>query len=95
MDDLGKIVMAIFGGIIVIAIVSVVVGRKSQAPAAIQSLGTALSSVVAAAVNPVSAASGFGGGAQVATTPSLSNAPFIGDFGSMSNLMDLGSRLGN
>lgn len=62
MSDAEQFLAAIFGGIITIAIVSVIVGQKSQAPAAISSFGTAISSVVAAAVNPVSANYGYGNG---------------------------------
>lgn len=70
MDDLTKIITAIFGGVIVIAIVSVIVGRKSQAPQAIQAIGSSIGNIVAAAVNPVSANYGYGSGSQAATSPS-------------------------
>lgn len=67
MDDISKIVVAFFGGIITVAIVSVIVSRKSQAPQAISAIGGAVSRVVAAAVNPVSQAYGYGNGSQTNT----------------------------
>lgn len=57
MGNLDKLVMAIFGGVIVLSIWSVVVSRKSQTPQVIQAASSALANVVAAAVNPVSTAS--------------------------------------
>lgn len=69
MDDITKILTAIFGGVIIVAIAAVIVGRKSQAPQAIQSIGSAIGNIVAAAVNPVSANYGYGAGQQVATSP--------------------------
>lgn len=54
MDNIEKLVMAIFGGIIVLSIWSVVVSKKSQTPQVIQAASSALANVVAAAVNPVS-----------------------------------------
>jgi hypothetical protein len=52
MDDLGRGFLVIFGGIVTIAIVSVIVGRNSQAPQALQAASGALAQIVAAAVNP-------------------------------------------
>ena len=69
MDDISKIIFAFFGGMITIALVSVVVSRKSQAPQAIQAVSSAIGNIVAAAVNPVSANFGYGSGSQAATTP--------------------------
>jgi len=53
-DDVGKGLATIFGGIIVIAVVSVIVGQKSQAPAAIQAASSAIAKIVQAAVSPAS-----------------------------------------
>jgi hypothetical protein len=72
MNDIGELIMVVLGGIITVAIVSVIVGKKSQAPQAIQSIGSSVANVIAAAVNPVSAAYGYGNGAQTATSPSSS-----------------------
>ncbi len=69
MDDFTKIITAILGLTAVIAIVSVVVSKRSQAPQAIQAIASGVSSIVAAAVNPVSASYGYGNGAQAATAP--------------------------
>lgn len=52
LNNLGSGALAIFGGVVTIAIISVIVGRNSQAPAVIQSASGALSQVIAAAVSP-------------------------------------------
>lgn len=52
-DRAGTIIMAIFGGIITIAIISVIISKKSQTPQVLQAASTALAKVVQAAVNPV------------------------------------------
>jgi flavin reductase (DIM6/NTAB) family NADH-FMN oxidoreductase RutF len=57
MDSVEKIVFAIFGGIITLAIIAVIVGKNSRAPEAIQAGGSFISNIVAAAVNPVNTAS--------------------------------------
>lgn len=83
MDDFTKIVTAIFGGVIIIAIAAVIVGRKSQAPQAIQSIGSAIGNIVAAAVNPVSANYGYGTGQQTGTSPAnLTASDLVSGFGS-------------
>lgn len=69
MDDFTKVLTAVFGGVVLIAIASVIVSRKSQAPQAIQSIGSAIGNIVASAVNPVSANYGYGAGGQTATSP--------------------------
>ena len=73
MDDITKILTAVFGGVIVIAIASVVVSHKSQAPQAIQAIGSSIGNIVAAAVNPVSANYGYGNGASPFSLPSSGN----------------------
>lgn len=70
MDDITKIITTFFGTIVIVAIVATIVGKKSQAPAAIQAIGSSLSSVVAAAVNPVSANYGYGNGGSTFSSPS-------------------------
>jgi hypothetical protein len=70
MDDFTKIITAIFGGVVLIAIAAEIVSRKSQAPQAIQSIGSAIGNIVASAVNPVSANYGYGSGGQAGTSPS-------------------------
>jgi hypothetical protein len=49
MDDVTKVVTAIFGGVITLAIISTIIGRNSKAPAAIQATASAVGTVVAAA----------------------------------------------
>lgn len=72
MDDLTKIITAIFGTVALVAIVSVIVSRRSQAPQAIHAIGSAIGNVVAAAVNPVSANYGYGNGASAFSLPTAS-----------------------
>ena len=62
-------VLAVAGGIIAIAIVAVIVGQKSQAPAAITATGNSLAKIIAAAVNPVSTAATNGNNVQAFTSP--------------------------
>lgn len=56
MDNVEKIVLAVFGGVITIAIVATFVGRNSKAPDVIAASGNFLSNIVAAAVNPLNTA---------------------------------------
>lgn len=60
MSEAEKLILTIFGGIIAIAVISVIVGRQSKAPAAISAIGGAMSSIVAAAVNPANNAGNLG-----------------------------------
>ena len=53
-DDLAQAGLAIFGGIVTLAIISVIVGQRSTASQAISATGSAFASVINAAVNPVS-----------------------------------------
>lgn len=88
MDDITKIITAVVGGIILVAIASVIVGRKSQAPQAIQAIGSSIGNIVAAAVNPVSANYGYGSGAQAGTSPVAGTLSDItGGFGSASSII--------
>ena len=52
MSEVEKLIVTVFGGIIAIAAISVIVGSKSKAPAAIQSFGSAMANIVGAAVGP-------------------------------------------
>lgn len=54
MNKIEALIMSIFGGVLTIAIVSVIISKKSQTPQVIQAGATALASVVSAAVNPLS-----------------------------------------
>ena len=51
MQDLENFVLLIFGGILTVAIVSVLVGSNSKFPAAIQATSSGLSNIVGTAVN--------------------------------------------
>lgn len=66
MGKVGSTVTAIFGAIIMLAIISVIISRRSRAPEAIQAVATGLANVVRAAVAPGSATTG--NGAQAFTT---------------------------
>ncbi len=56
MDRIGQVILAIFGGVITLSIVSVIVSKSSQSPQVLQASSSALANVVAAAVNPVNTA---------------------------------------
>jgi hypothetical protein len=56
-EKTGQLVMAIFGGIIALAIVAVIFSRKAQTPEVLQAASSALANVVSAAVNPIATAS--------------------------------------
>lgn len=53
MDRIGQVILAIFGGVITLSIISVIVSKSSQSPQVLQASSSALANVVAAAVNPV------------------------------------------
>lgn len=72
MDEIGRVVLAIFGGVITLAIVSTLVSKNSAFPAAIQASSSALANVVAAAVNPVHTSSTNGNlGLTAFSTPNI------------------------
>jgi len=54
MNNFGPTLIAVIGGIITLAIVAVVVSKNAQTPAVLQGAGAALSSIIGAAVAPVS-----------------------------------------
>lgn len=58
MENLEKLILAIFGGVITIALVATFVGKNSKAPQVISSSGTFLSNIVAAAVAPINSNNG-------------------------------------
>lgn len=74
MSEADKLITTIFGGIIAIAAISVIVGRQSKAPAAISAIGGAMSSIVAAAVNPANNAGNLGNNGN--NSFSASSGPF-------------------
>jgi PRD1 phage membrane DNA delivery len=54
MNNIGPTFVIVFGGIITLAMIAVLVSQKAQTSTVIQGAGTALSSVIGAAVAPVS-----------------------------------------
>jgi hypothetical protein len=72
LEDLGNAALAILAGVIGLATLSVIIGQKSQAPAALQAGGGAIASIIAAAVSPQNTASTNGNPA--ASTQSSSPA---------------------
>lgn len=74
-------VLAIVGGVIGLATLSVLVSRNAQTPAVLGAAGSALSTVIGAAVSPVTG-TGMGGG----------NSGGLGGF-SPSNFIQPGSQL--
>lgn len=77
MNKIGPALIGLFGAIITLAIISVIISRKSRAPEAIQALASGVANVVAAAVDP-STAQTRGHGAQAFTTVA---GPGVGSFG--------------
>lgn len=70
MSKMGQTLIGIFGAIITLAIISVIISRKSRAPEAIQAFSTGIAHVVAAAVSPGSAQTN-GNNASAFTTSTL------------------------
>jgi PRD1 phage membrane DNA delivery len=56
LDEFIDMAVGIFVGVVSLATLSVIVSKKSSTPQVIQATGTALSKIVAAAVNPVNTA---------------------------------------
>ncbi len=74
-DDLVQGGLAILSGMFLIAIASVIVGRNSKAPAAIQAVGSAVGTVIAAAVSPAGSAHTNGNpNLSTFSTPSIAGA---------------------
>ena len=62
MNNVGPTLIAVIGGIVGLAMVAVLVSKKAQTPQVIQGAGTALSSIIGAAVAPVSSSGNVLGG---------------------------------
>jgi len=88
LEDLGNAGLAILAGVIGLATLSVIIGQKSQAPAALQAGGGAIATIIAAAVNPVSAANPSTIGVPEAS--SQNSAPNATNIGNL-----VGSNIGN
>lgn len=54
MSNIGPVFISVVGGVIGLAIIAVLVSQNAQTSSVIQGTGTALSSVIGAAVAPVS-----------------------------------------
>ncbi len=95
MNDAVSATLAIVGGVITLAIISVLVSKQAQTPAVLGAGGSALSSVIAAAVSPVTgtgsgASPGAGGGSSGNFGGLLSSfGNFSGDITSLSNIGSL------
>lgn len=73
-----NLVTAIFGGILILAIVAVIVSKKSATPQVFQAAGSFIGNLVAAAVNPIQTAGMNGNlGATPFSTPNIP-APGLG-----------------
>jgi len=62
MNDAVSATLAIVGGVISLAIISVLVSRQAQTPQVLGAAGSALSGVIGAAVSPVTGSGAGGGG---------------------------------
>lgn len=60
MDKVGNVIMGIFGGVLTLAIIAVIISKKSQTPEVIQASASALANVIGAAVNPIVQNNGSG-----------------------------------
>jgi len=80
MNDLTSAILAIVSGAFALAIISVLVSRQSQTPNVIQASGSALSGVIAAAVNPVTQSNPTSLGSNAFSAPS--SGPNIGSIAS-------------
>lgn len=58
MGNIGPTFIAVLGGVLTLAMVAVLVSQKAQTSTVLTGAGTALSSVIAAAVGPVSGTQG-------------------------------------
>ncbi len=68
MSDVSKALLTIFGAIIGLAIVSVIISKRSRAPEAIGAISNGLAKVVAAAVAPQNTATNGNLGASTFAT---------------------------
>jgi hypothetical protein len=83
MEDMSRALVAIFSAIITLAIVSVIISKRSQAPQVIQAGASALSKVVRAAVDPVATAATNGTVSGTSFAPAAEQLP--GFFEGLSN----------
>jgi hypothetical protein len=67
MNNIGPTFVIVVGGVISLAMVAVVVSKNAQTATVIQGAGSALSSIIGAAVQPVSGTAGSTFGSTTAT----------------------------
>lgn len=90
MGDFEKLITMIFGGVLTLAIISVIISKKSQAPAVIQASASALSNVIGAAVNPVQTSVTNGNnGANAFSDPLAGAASFLNSAGSIGSILGI------
>lgn len=80
MNDLqgfGQGLVAIVGAIIGVSILSVILSRRSSTTALVQTTGSTLSNVIAAAVSPANAATNGNNGQNAFSLPSLPLQPLF------------------
>lgn len=81
MEKTGQVFVTIFGAIIGLAILSVIIGRNSQAPQVLQGISSALSNVVHSAVTPIAMPPQSGNlGNNTFSSPSIGAQDFLGGF---------------
>ena len=73
--------VAVIGGIITLAIIAVIVSKQAQTPAVIQAGGSALSSIIGAAVQPVTGGSSNTFGSIGQSIGGLSGLGGLGGYG--------------
>lgn len=74
MSEVEKLITAIFGGVLALAIVSVILSQKSQTPQVLNAASGGLAQLIAAAVNPVQTSGSNGNlGNSSFTTPNISS----------------------
>lgn len=82
MDDLVKAALAIVGGTISLAVISVLVSKNAQTPAVFTAAGGSLATVINAAVSPITGVTS-GGGATSSNPFSLPNLSSLANIASI------------
>ncbi len=77
MSDVAKTLLTIFGAVIGLAIISVIISKRSRAPEAIGAISNGLAKVVAAAVAPQNAQPNGNLGTSTFSTPGIMTLPSL------------------
>lgn len=78
MNNITQAVLSVVSAVIGLAILSVIISRKSQTPQVLQAASTSLAKVIQAAVSPVATAATNGNlGANTFTTPQADISDFL------------------